>query len=100
MTWKSYTNDRLMFEHPSGFVIIKPSDASETVDIFCAVCDHALRSRDDEIAWREFQCCDRCARTWAAPRREAWKGGWRPTNEQVMESEADRLPLVATLNID
>lgn len=94
-----YLNDR-MIEHCDGFVVIVPNDFEPAVPLCCPICDHMMRSRDDELAHIEFACCDRCARLWAQPRRQAWKDGWRPTAEQVVASEADRPPMSATFDVD
>lgn len=97
---RPYLKDRLIEEMPEGFVVIVPTDASPPVPLTCQVCTTVMRTRDDEEAHREFGCCDWCSRTWAAPRRQAWKGGWRPSVEQVASAETDRLPLSITLDVD
>jgi len=98
--FKPYVGDRLIKDHPSGFSIIVPTDRTPVVPLFCPVCDYALRSRDDEEAYLEFECCDRCSRLWASGRREAWKAGWRPSTVQVQAAEVDRPPLVISLEVD
>lgn len=100
MDWKPYPRDRVFAEHPSGFVVIKPADDDKPVPLSCPLCTALMRSRDDDVAFREFECCNRCAMHWAHPRRKQWKEGWRPSPEQVVEYEAERLPLRATLDID
>lgn len=100
MTQRPYLKDRLIEEHPDGFVIIVPVDAEPTVPLACVLCDHVMRSRDDENSHHEFGCCERCARLWAHPRRQAWKDGWRPMPEQVAEAEKERLPLSLVLVTD
>lgn len=100
MDWKPYVRDRLIATHPSGFVMIKPADAQTTVSMFCSVCDHVLRSKEDEVDWRSYGCCNRCAQLWAHARKEEWLSGWRPTPQQVRDAESERMPLRTTLNID
>lgn len=100
MEWKPYPRDRLVAEHPSGFVIIKPAEDEPPVPIGCSVCGSLMRSRDDEVSYHEHSCCYRCALHWAHPRRKEWKEGWRPTPEQVAKLEEDRPPLVVKLDID
>ena len=97
---RPYLNDRLVEERPEGFVVIVPVDADPPVPLCCTQCDHAMRSSDDEAAYNEFGCCDRCARLWAHPRRQAWRDGWRPTKDQVVAAEADRLPLSLALSFE
>ena len=98
MSWRPYLKDRLIDERPEGFVVIVPTDAPPPVPLVCPLCDHAMRTREDEVSHHEFGCCGRCARIWAHPRRKVWKEGWRPTPEQVQAAEADRVPLA--LNFD
>ncbi len=97
---RPYLKDRLIEDRPEGFVVIVPAAAEPPVPLACNVCDHVMRTRDDEAAFNEFNCCDRCARLWAQPRREAWKDGWRPTSEQVVAAEHDRVPLVVVFRVD
>ncbi len=100
MDWKPYPNDRLMTQHPSGFVIIKPVEDDTPTPLACPICEALLRSRDDEVSYRDYECCYRCAMNWAHARRKEWKEGWRPTPEQVVRLEADRPPLIVKLDID
>lgn len=92
MTKRQYVGDRLI-EDRDGYVIIVPKDATDPTPISCPVCMHVMRTGDDELSYRTFSCCDRCARLWAAPRRAQWAEGWRPTPEQVLAAEPDRVPL-------
>lgn len=100
MAQRPYLKDRLIEEQPEGFVVIVPIDAEPPIPLVCAVCDHVMRSRDDEVSHREFGCCDRCSRLWAYPRRQAWMNGWRPSSEEVRAAEVDRRPLNMIFRID
>lgn len=97
--FRPYLRDR-MIKECDGFVVIVPADADPVVPLCCSVCDHMMKSRDDETAYLEFGCCDRCARLWAQPRRQAWHDGWRPTPDQVGEAELDRPPMSITFDVD
>lgn len=97
---RPYLKDRLIEDRPEGFVVIVPIGAEPPVPLACGLCDHVMRSRDDETSHNEFGCCDRCSRLWAQPRRQAWKDGWRPTAEQVKAAEADRVPLTLVFDVD
>ena len=99
MAQRPYLNDRLIEEMPGGFVVIVPANAPKPVPLSCPVCDHVLRSRDDATAYEEFACCERCAQTWAHPRRKAWADGWRPSSEQVALAEGDRPPISFTMDV-
>ena len=100
MKWRPYLNDRLISEHESGFVVIVPNDATIPVPLFCSICDHVMRSKDDEESFYDYECCYRCAMHWAHPRKDVWKNGWRPTQEQISEFETQRMPMVVTLEVD
>jgi len=97
---RPYLRDRLIEDRPEGFVVIVPVGAEPAVPLACPVCSHVMRSREDEVAYTQFECCDRCARLWAAPRRQAWADGWRPTMGQVTEAEANRVPLALVFQPD
>lgn len=97
---RPYLKDRLIEEHPEGFVVIVPVGSEPPVPLVCPICDHVLYGRDDELSHAEFSCCDRCARLWAHPRRSDWKNGWRPTSEQVLTAEEQRTPMVLVLDVD
>jgi len=97
---RPYLDGRTIEERPEGFVIIRPVDPSPVVPLACPVCDHVLRSRDDERSWEAYACCERCAMLWAHSRRDAWARGWRPTQEQVAEAEASRPPILTMMRCD
>jgi len=97
---RPYLRDRLIEDRPEGFVVIVPVGAEPPVPLACPVCSHVIRSRDDETAYRDLGCCDRCLRLWAAARRKLWLAGWRPTAEQVAAAEADRVPLALVFQPD
>jgi hypothetical protein len=97
---RPYLKDRLIEDKPEGFVVIVPVDAEPPIPLACSLCHHVMRSRDDENSHSEFGCCDRCARLWAQPRRQAWKDGWRPSAEQVRDAESDRVPLALVFQAD
>lgn len=97
--WKPYLRERLLRQE-QGFVAIVPEGAPPPVPLCCPVCDFAMRTREDEAAYQECECCNRCALLWAHPRRAAWKEGWRPTPEQIQAAERDRMPLALTFEVD
>lgn len=98
--WRPYLRDRMVKEEPEGFFVIVPAGAEPPVPLVCPICDRLLRSRDDEAAYQEFNCCDLCALQWAHPRRKEWKEGWRPLPEQVRDVIAQRPPLYVTFDVD
>ena len=100
LDWKSYTHDRLIANHPNGFSIIKPKEDVSRVPLSCSICDAIFRSRDDEMACREFDCCNLCAMQWAHARKIEWNNGWRPSREQVLESIKNRTFPFVTIDVD
>lgn len=82
--WKSYLNDRVIFEHSSGFYVIKPKDFRKGRPIFCPLCEVIMRTKLDEEAYSKFECCDSCATYWAYPNKDRWNKGWRPSSEEVL----------------
>lgn len=90
--WEPYPGGRLIKRY-AKFVVIKPVDTGPVVPLCCPLCDIMMRSRDDVEAFLEFGCCHFCALSWAHPRREAWKSGWRPAREDVLDAVAQRPPL-------
>ena len=84
--YKNYLNFRKIGEHPSGFLIIKPADKQTVTPLFCPHCNFVMRNSDDDMAFKEFCCCDFCARNWASPNRALWKTGWRP-DKSIVESK-------------
>jgi len=97
---RPYLKDRLIEERPEGYVVIIPVSSEPPTPIVCPICDHVMRSREDEHEFSQFGCCDRCSRIWARPRKTAWKDGWRPSAEQVAESELDRVPLLVVFDVN
>lgn len=82
--WKTYTNNRIITEHPSGFYIIKPKDFRRGRPLFCSLCNSIMRTNFDDEAYSKFECCDSCATFWAYPNKDKWIEGWRPSPEDVM----------------
>ena len=99
MIWEPYLDDRVI-SHQPGFVVIKPADAEPSVPLCCPLCDTMMRNRDDEEAYWDFSCCHFCAMTWAHPRREKWKDGWRPSRNEILDAMKNRAPLKMAIIMD
>lgn len=92
-------SDKRTVRDPAGFYVIIPEDLPDPTPLFCPVCDYAMKTREDDVSYREFLCCERCAVLWAYPRREEWKNGWRPARVEVEAMNPQRsllLPLLTT----
>jgi hypothetical protein len=82
-----------------GFYVITPKESCEVTPLCCPVCDVVMRTREDDISYREFQFCERCTVLWAFAHREEWKNGWRPSRLEIDDANVARLPLVVELVI-
>lgn len=80
--WKSYLDNRLI-KQCNGFYVIKPAGERNVIPLSCPVCDHMLRTYDDEKSYRNFECCESCETFWARPNMTAWRQGWRPDKKDV-----------------
>jgi hypothetical protein len=84
MNWKKYTNDRLIAEHPEGFYVVRPEEgSSDSMPLFCPLCESIMKNCFDEESYAKFECCDKCASNWAYPNQQRWRDGWRPTAEEL-----------------
>jgi hypothetical protein len=75
-------------------VVVKPKNFNKR-KAFCGICDSILTTSLDIIASDEYDCCERCRIKWVEPRKEAYKEGWRPSEDEVLEEIKKRkaLPL-------
>lgn len=80
--WKNYPGNRLICKGDK-FSIIIPADRDDAMPLFCCICDSIMRTSLDEEAYEKFNCCDSCATYWAYPRKDEWKSGWRPSEEEI-----------------
>lgn len=86
MTWKKISNDRLMKNHDSGFVIIIPENHNASIPFECPNCGLLMREQTDPENYQSIGCCSRCAMMWAEGyNRDKWLSGWRPDPKIVQE---------------
>jgi hypothetical protein len=92
--WLPYPRDRKM-KYEGSYIVIVPSSYDESkrkdMPLFCGVCNFSFSHKEDEISFKEFQCCTTCADTWAYSHRTEWEKGWRPSVEQVDVNNQKRL---------
>lgn len=81
--WRDLGSYRLIGDHPSGFVIVRPKDDKSPTPFDCPVCTRRMRLQVDIDMFVEHKCCDSCAIRWAIPRNKEWLEGWRPTHEEL-----------------
>jgi len=67
-------------------------DSSITTDnltsLFCPVCDFIMNSARDNSFFLVYECCADCGTKWAECRKDEWKNGWRPSDDEI-SSEID-----------
>jgi hypothetical protein len=87
--WSSIGNDKeAKFLHGGKLVLIKPLGFS--VPLFCEICKCPMRTIDDTLSYRIHQCCHYCAIQWADSAYFEWDKGWRPSQDQIIESTKGR----------
>jgi len=82
---------------PHGFYVVTPTEAWDITSLCCPVCTVVMRTKEDDVSYHEFQCCERCSMLWAFSHREEWKNGWRPSQEEIDAAEATRSPMIIDL---
>ncbi len=94
--WKEYLNDRLILKR-DGYFVIKPRETIDVIPLACEVCETLYSTKDDELAYQEFGCCDKCAMKWAHPDRDRWKAGHRPSQDEIKEALINRPMMSVTI---
>lgn len=62
-------------------LVIRPSDKSSLIPLFCPVCSFPMKTLNDTVAFRKHGCCDKCELYWSGSKLGTWKDGWRPSAE-------------------
>ena len=88
--WDSLGNDRLITQLDHNIFIIKPSNGADNMSLFCPVCHIIMDISLDAHAYRLFQCCEPCARTWAYANADLWHQLWRPSESDIIENVKKR----------
>lgn len=83
-------NERTFTRDPAGFTVVIPSGTHTPVPLCCPECQRALRTRDDELSYTLYSCCNACEREWVHADREAWRAGVRPDPDIVAAAVAIR----------
>lgn len=99
LEWTKISRGRRLARHPDNFFVIVPEDAGTVVPFACPVCEIPMRTADDALSFREYECCESCKLKWAESRREKWKSGWRPTTDEIDEFRQIRLSLVPRVRV-
>lgn len=99
MNGNSYPGDRVARRHQLGFMVIIPADNDVApVPLACPLCECLMRTQEDDSAFVDWGCCDKCAMAFAHPARAEWKKGWRPSREAVAENLLARQRLTIVIS--
>lgn len=96
-TKKEYFGNRSISKY-DDYYVITPTTYEHNIPISCPVCNYLMRTKDDEIAWWKYKCCNFCSMRWAASRENDWLSGWRP-NKEELSTEISQRPFI-TIQLD
>jgi hypothetical protein len=85
MKWKKFDENR-NFKIINKVLIVKPSN-KEITPLFCPICNFAMKTSDDFLSFKDYQCCDKCKFYFVAPNLEKWNSGWRPKKKSTQLKE-------------
>lgn len=82
-------------EHNSrlGFYVITQKETNDVTPLCCPICSIAMRTREDDVMYREHGCCEWCGVTWVFSRKDEWKAGWRPSPDEISDAKSRRPPM-------
>lgn len=91
ISWSPFDSFREMKVVADGKVIvIRPSDSTTVVPLFCPVCAFPMQNSDDSLAYRKKQCCDKCWTFCRGSKDELPEEQWE---EYLLEREIRAKPL-------
>jgi hypothetical protein len=90
-SWSSFDSYREMKVVANGKVlVVRPSDKTTVVPLFCPVCEFPMQNSDDSIAFRKKQCCNKCLLFCRGDRNELPPEQWE---EYLLERQNRAKPL-------
>jgi hypothetical protein len=78
MTWASYDGTRDIKFLKCGAIALRPKEKADVVPAFCPLCKLTMKSSSDYLAFKQYECCEKCELAFARVNHEKWKQGWRP----------------------
>jgi len=51
--------------------------------LFCPICNFVMNSARDDSFFLLYDCCADCGIKWAECRKDEWKNGWRPPDDEI-----------------
>ena len=85
-------SDKICVRHELDFLTIRPIDDVYITPIDCPVCKILMKDDRDTYAFRRYKCCSECMFRWAQPRIDDWEDGWRPDEDEILNTLADAHP--------
>lgn len=80
--WKKFDETR-DFKISSGVLVIRPTDKSNVIPLFCSVCEFPMKTSDDFLSYKDYSCCHKCKIHLVSRDIEKWKNGWRPETQEL-----------------
>ena len=74
-----------MSQMSKNYIIINNTSSKCCTGIFCTVCNFLLRDSDDMNAYKTWDVCHVCYLKFIEARKEEWRAGWRPKEEDIEE---------------
>ncbi len=76
------TQRSLVNSENKSFIVISKGDRDISC-IFCPMCDFVMSSYGDIESFNEYSCCRECFLTFVESRKNLWKKGWRPSEDDI-----------------
>ncbi len=70
------------------------TESSARDHFFCSLCGFILKSERDHQHHSDHSCCQECFLTFAEPRKDDWKKGWRPKKREIRKYINNRKRLI------
>jgi len=61
--------------------------------IFCSVCNFLLKTADDDLLSKKYDCCHDCYLRYVEARKNEWISGWRPDKSVVIDTYKEKSQL-------
>lgn len=58
--------------HEGKVIVVKPTDQSNIVPLFCQLCCYPMKTIEDSISYRKVGVCSHCNLRWTGDRRIDW----------------------------
>ena len=77
--WLPLDDTRVVrFVNDGKVIVIKPTDKTSIVPLFCPMCNLPMQTSADALAFRKTGGCNLCNMNWCYPYSKQWADGWRP----------------------